>query len=47
MSKMHNNSPIRGQMKAMENTFIDLSEIFVAILKILYYNGKDFNGDYY
>jgi hypothetical protein len=47
MHKMHNNSLRHGHLKAIGNTFFVFFEIIVAILKLLYYNGKDFNSEYY
>ncbi len=44
MHEMHNNSLCNGHMKAIDNTFFFFFENYVAILILLYYNGKDFNA---
>jgi hypothetical protein len=41
LHNLHKNSLPHKQMPVVENTFLEFSQIFVAILPILYYNGKE------
>lgn len=41
MHKMHKKSAYDGQMKAIGNTFYYFFNIFIALLKFIYYNKKD------
>jgi len=38
MHKMHNNSVVRGHVTMIENTFFNFFALFVALLKVIYYN---------
>jgi len=38
MHKMHNNSAVYRHVAMMENTFFAFFDLFVALLKIIYYN---------
>jgi hypothetical protein len=44
MHKMHKKSVQYGHMKAVQNTFLNIFEIFVAYFEQIYYNGKDFSS---